>query len=175
MDTFLEYLMEKKSSNGDFIKKLGIVVAAFVVIIAVMNIFLLFGKYLLSYIPLAVAAVVYGAYILIRNFNVEYEYIFTNGDLDIDIIKSRRARRRLASLNVRQIEVMAKKENSAFANQFESDSIAKKFDAVYDPKKGGIYCVLYKVDGVRTLLTFQPPERLIEEMKKMNPRAIVLD
>ncbi|UKI37385.1 MAG: DUF6106 family protein [Clostridiales bacterium] len=39
-----------------------------------------------SFVLLIDAGVVYGAYILITHFNVEYEYILTNGDIDIDKI-----------------------------------------------------------------------------------------
>lgn len=172
MDIFLEYLLDKKSTAADMLKKVGIILAAIVVMILIVNVMALFGTVLLSYMPLALAAEVYGVYLLIRNFNIEYEYIFTNGELDIDIIKSRRSRKRLTSLNTKNIELMARKENDLYRRDFENESIAKKYDAVYDPAKGDIYCVLYSVDGVRSLLTFQPPEKLVEAMQKLNPRAV---
>lgn len=172
MDIFLEYLLDKKSTAADMLKKVGIILAAVVVMILIVNIMAMFGTVLLSYMPLALAAEVYGVYLLIRNFNIEYEYIFTNGELDIDIIKSRRVRKRLTSLTTKNIELMARKENSLYRRDFENESIAKKYDAVYDPAKGDIYCVLYSVDGVRSLLTFQPPEKLVEAMQKLNPRAV---
>lgn len=172
MDIFLEYLLDKKSTAADMLKKVGIILAAFVVMILIVNVMALFGTVLLSYMPLALAAEVYGVYLLIRNFNIEYEYIFTNGELDIDIIKSRRARKRLTSLNTKNIELMARKDSDLYRRDFENESIAKKYDAVYDPAKGDIYCVLYSVDGVRSLLTFQPPEKLVEAMQKLNPRAV---
>ena len=153
-------------------KKAGIVLAAVVLMFLVVNIFAIFGPVLMSYAPLAIAAVVYGAYILMRNFNIEYEYIFTNGELDVDIIKSRRVRKRLISMSTKNIELMARQDNDVYRCDFESEAIVKKYDAVYDPAKGGIYCVLFHADGVRSMLTFQPPEKLVEAMKKMNPRAI---
>lgn len=175
MDVFLEYLLDKKSTAADVLKKVGIVAAALVVMLIVINVFAMFGQIMLTYVPLAIAGVVYGAYVLMRNFNLEYEYIFTNGDLDIDIIKSRKVRKRLTSLSTKNIEIMARKENDVYKRDFESEAIAKKYDAVYNPDKGGIFCAIYNVDGVRTMLTFQPPEKLAEAMKKLNPRAVVLD
>lgn len=172
MDIFLEYLLDKKNTAADMLKKVGIILAAIVVMILIINVMALFGTVLLSYVPLALAAEVYGVYLLIRNFNIEYEYIFTNGELDIDIIKSRRVRKRLTSLSTKNIELMARKDSDLYRRDFENESIAKKYDAVYDPAKGDIYCVLYSVDGVRSLLTFQPPEKLVEAMKKLNPRAV---
>ncbi|MBQ4516800.1 MAG: hypothetical protein II978_08435 [Clostridia bacterium] len=175
MDVFLEYLLEKKSTMTDVLKKLGVVLAAFVLMIIVINILAMFGPFVTSYMPLFLAGIVYAAYIVMRNFNLEYEYIFTNGDLDIDIIKSRKVRKRLTNLNTKQIEIMARKDNDVYKRDFESEAIAKKYDAVYNPSKGDIFCVIYNVDGVRSMLTFQPPEKLAEAMKKMNPRAVILD
>ncbi|MBR5156382.1 MAG: hypothetical protein IKW59_01280 [Clostridia bacterium] len=175
MDVFLEYLLEKKSTMMDVLKKLGVVLAAFVLMIIVINILAMFGPLVTSYMPLFLAGIVYFAYIVMRNFNLEYEYIFTNGDLDIDIIKSRKVRKRLTNLNTKQIEIMARKDNDVYKRDFESEAIAKKYDAVYDASKGDIFCVIYNVDGVRSMLTFQPPEKLVEAMKKMNPRAVILD
>ena len=69
MDVFLEYLLDKKSTAADVLKKVGIVVAALVVMLIVINVFAMFGQFMLTYVPLAIAGVVYGAYILMRNFN----------------------------------------------------------------------------------------------------------
>ena len=172
MDVFLEYLLDKKNTAADVLKKLGIVAAAILVMFILMNVFMMFGRIAVTYLPLAIAALVYGTYILLRNFNIEYEYIFTNGELDIDVIKGRKVRKRLTSLSTKHIELMAKQDSDLYRRDFENDSIAKKYNAVYNPAKGNIFCALYSVDGVRTLLTFQPPEKLVEAMKKMNPRAV---
>lgn len=40
----------------------------------------------------------YGGYILITNMSVEYEYIVTNGEMDIDKIIAKRRRKRLITV-----------------------------------------------------------------------------
>ncbi len=175
MDVFLEYLLEKKSTGKDILIKLGIVLLAVVATYLVVTLFMMLGRFAMGYIPIGIAAVVYGAYIWMRNFNLEYEYIFTNGELDIDKIKSRKVRKRIVSVSCKNIELMASKENDVYKRDFENESITKKYEAVPDPAKGNIYCAIFNKDGERSLLTFQPPKKLAEEMKKYNPRSIFVD
>ncbi len=172
MDVFLEYLMRKKPTGLDVLKKLGLVLAAVLVSMLVIIGFPMLGSFMTSYVLLGVAAVVYGAVVLLRNFNLEYEYIFTNGDLDIDIVKAQKTRKRLTSLKCKSIELMASAQNMTYKREFESEAISKRYNAVYDPSQGGIYHVLFIFDGERRLLTFQPPAKLLAAMQKMNPRCV---
>lgn len=172
MDTFLEYLMTKKSTGKDMLIKTGIVILTLIASVLVMIVFPMIGSFMASYILLGIAAVIYGAYIWLRNYNLEYEYIFTNGDLDIDAIKSKKVRKRIISLQCKNIELMAAKEDPNFKIEFENQSISKRYDAVYDASKGNVYCVIFNKDAMRMLLTFQPPQKLAESMKKLNPRAV---
>ncbi len=50
----------------------------------------------------------YGAWHLSQRFSIEYEYILTNGDLDIDKIMAQRTRKRLCTIKCADIESMGK-------------------------------------------------------------------
>ena len=175
MDVFLEYLMKKKQTGMDVLKQLGLILAGIVASYIVMVVFSMLGSFFASYTLLAVAGVFYGTWVLLRNYKLEYEYIFTNGDLDIDVIKAQKTRKRLTSLQCKKIEVMASDKNMTHKRSFENESISKKYNAVFDPNLGGIYHVLFTYDGEKRLLTFQPPAKLLEAMKKFNPRCVFVD
>lgn len=175
MDVFLEYLMQKRTTAVDVLKRLGVVLVAFLGCVAVTIIFPILGSFLTPYILLGMAAVVYGCYVWLRNFNLEYEYIFTNGELDIDVIKAQQIRKRITSLQCKNIVSMASADNAGYQSEFNQPSISKKFNAVYDAAAGGIYHVLFVRDGEKMLLTFQPPEKLLSAMKTFNPRCIHID
>ena len=170
-DTFLEYLLKKKSSAKDVLLKMGIIILAAILMMVVFNALLMIPM-LSSLSLLGAVAVVYFAYVLLRNFDIEYEYIFTNGDLDIDVIKGRKVRKRLISVSCKNIELMASFDDNVHKMEFENQSITKKFDAVYDASKGGVYGIIFSDTGERRLITFQPPENLIDSMKKYNPRCV---
>ena len=171
MDTFLEYLMKKKTTGREMLIKFGIVVLAVILMFIVFTV-LVSIPFLSSLSLLGAVGVVYFAYIFLRNFDLEYEYIFTNGELDIDAIKGRKVRKRIASVSCKNIELMAPIDDGNFKREFENESIIKKFDAVYDASKGGIYGVIYSDMGETRLIKFQPPQNLVEAMKKYNPRCI---
>lgn len=175
MDIFLEYLMRKKPTPIDWLKKLGLMVATLIACMAVVIGFQLIGSFMTPYILLGIAGVIYGAVILSRNFSLEYEYIFTNGDLDIDVVKAQQTRKRMVSLKCKNIEVMASDKNTVYKRDFENESISKKFSAVFDPAAGGVYHALFVNDGERILLSFQPPAKLLSGMKTFNPRCIHID
>ncbi len=45
--------------------------------------------------------------LMFRNLNVEYEYVFVNGDLDIDKIMNKARRKRMFSVDADQMELLA--------------------------------------------------------------------
>lgn len=175
MDIFLEYLMKKKATGLDLFKQIGVILGAVVVCILVMVGFPMISSFLNAYILLAIAGVAYFAVVFLRNFNLEYEYIFTNGELDIDIVKARTTRKRMISVTCKHIELMASDKNMNFKRDFEDGVFAKKYDAVFDKSQGRIYHVIFSSNGERSRLTFQPPVKLLAAMKQLNPRCVNVD
>ena len=165
MDSFLEYLMKKQSTGAEIALKAGIVLLA---ILLSFIIFVLFMSvtFLRSFSFFAVLCIGYLAYILISRMSVEYEYIFTNGELDIDIIRARKFRKRLITVKCKNIRVMEKATEIADKTR-QGD---KAINAVYNPALGEIYKIEATVkDGKEALIYFQPTEKLVAEMRKFNP------
>lgn len=170
MDSFLEYLMVKKSTGAEIALKVGIVLLA---ILLSFIIFILFMSvsFLRSFSFFAVLCIGYIAYILVSRMAIEYEYIFTNGDLDIDIIRGRKYRKRLVTVKCKNIRNMEQ------TNEIEGKTRTgdKAINAVYNPALGKIYRIDATVkDGKEALIFFQPAEKLIDEMRKFNPLNIKL-
>ena len=74
----------------------------------------------------------------------------------------------------KNIELMASVKNENFKRDFEGE-FAKKYNAVFNASEGRVYNVIFSKNGERSLLTFQPPVRLLAAMKKMNPRMVNVD
>lgn len=103
MDTFMEQIVVRRSTPLDLIKRLGIILAAMICIF--LFLFILpalpntIGQ-LFSMLGIVFALVIlYGAYYLIGGTSIEYEYIMTGGELDIDKIIAKKRRRRIISIN----------------------------------------------------------------------------
>ena len=87
MDIFMEQLVEKKSSGMDYFKKGVFIVAGLALAIALMTFAFVTGLYLFLIISLGV---LYAIVVNLKNFDIEYEYIVTNRELDIDKIEVRK-------------------------------------------------------------------------------------
>ena len=166
MDIFCEYLVKKKSTQ-DLMNQIFLIIGCILICFLCTYVFIFIFPKFIWLIPPVWGATIYGTVIARRNFSIEYEYIFTNGQLDIDIIKGKAKRKSLLSLNVRDIEYMAPYNG---ANMSEREVI----DAVYDENRRGKYYADFSKSGVAYRLLFQPPEKILDNMKKYNPRNVVL-
>ena len=162
MDVFCEYIVKVKKNPVELtISALGIILA---VILLGFSLFFLFTPFS-SFVLLIDAGVVYGAYILITHFNVEYEYILTNGDIDIDKIIAKRKRKRVLSFSTKEFEIVAPcKQGENYTNVLDLGT--RNYENAY-------YAVFSK-DGQKKTLVFNPPQKMIEAMKTYSPRTVHL-
>lgn len=166
MDIFCEYLVARKSAQDKLIK--ASLVVACILFCVISFYFLFFIKIQWMWlIPILWGAAIYGTRIACQQFSVEFEYSFTNGVLDIDKICGRARRKNIVSVACKSIERMAPK-GANFTTE------RKIINANYDEKLGRKYYVNFSDKGVATTLLFQPPEKILENMKKYNPRNIEL-
>lgn len=166
MDIFCEYLVARKSTR-DKLTKAAIVLAC--ILFCVISFYFLFFVKIqwMWLIPIVWGAAIYGTHIACQQFSVEFEYSFTNGVLDIDKICGRSRRRNLVSIACRNIERMAPARGN-----FTTDR--KIINANYDEHLGRKYYVNFSQNGTPCTLLFQPPEKILDNMKKYNPRNIEL-
>lgn len=166
MDIFCEYLVQRKSSRDKLIKA-GLVFAC-ILFCLISFYFLFFVKFQWMWLtPIVWGAAIYGTRIAYQQFSVEFEYSFTNGVLDIDKICGRARRKNVVSIACRNIERMAPARGN-----FSTERTV--INANYDEKLGRKYYVNFSQSGVAYTLLFQPPEKILDNMKKYNPRNIEL-
>ena len=166
MDLFCEYLV-KKNSSSDTLKRIGLWVLC--IALCLLIAYLSFAKFhiMISAMPIMIAAAIYGTVIYGKNFSLEYEYVFTNGVLDIDVIKGKSRRMSLISVPCRSITSMGPLPKNYTSSH-------KVVDAIYDDKRSGKYVLTFSNHGTETDVLFQPPEKLLQNMKKYTPRNINL-
>lgn len=103
----------------------------------------------------------------------EYEYIYTNGHLDVDVIFSRMSRKHLVSIDCRELQLLASAQEPRYQHLYQ-----KKYTVEIHAGTGtigeGTYIALAK-KGEKTLkLVFDPNERLLAAIKKYSPHNTVL-
>ena len=155
MDSFIEYMIAQKKTAKTVLKKTGIYMAAFMISMLFVLIILIFGSALISLIPMVMLLIFYVAYRINTSFDVEFEYILTNGELDIDKITHKRRRKRLMTVHCKSF--------IAFAKVIDASA---KSSSITD-----YYAVFFK-NGQKTKLIFNPTQKMIDIFKVYAPRVV---
>ena len=152
---YFDEIHKKQADTKSILIKMLIVLACMVLCPVL---FLLGGQLGL----LLVAAVIYGAYFLFQRLNKEFEYIYTNGEVDIDVIFGRTSRKRLITIKANQVEVMAKTENGF--ERYRKNPAFRFLDASSGDWEDAYYAVV-NTDGQKMLVLFSPSNRLVDNLK----------
>lgn len=174
MDTFLEYLVKKKPDNKTVAKKALIILG--VIVLSVILFILSAAVRALSFIFIcAIMGAIYGAWFLSTSLNLEFEYIVTNGDMDVDKIVAKRKRRRVISIKFREIEVMAK-VNGEHKREFDNHSVKTFLDVSASPLADDAYFLITRNSKMGlTRVIFTPDERIINSAHKFAPLKVHTD
>lgn len=178
MDIFVEQLVVKKKTGktylGIFGSLVGVFVALWLFLIVLMPLVSKFIPMLGGLSFLILFGLVYLFYRLISNTNMEYEYCFTNGALDVDKILNRRSRKKFTSLNARSIDKMARANDPEF-ERLMKDSGVKKLHACSLVQAPDTYYVLFSNEKGRQMLLFNPNDKIKDGFKRFNPQKVFLD
>ncbi len=171
MDFFVEQLVKRKKTPSDYVKVVLCLIAA-VVIVAVMLVSV--ATVISPFVFLIGILLILFLNKLRETINIEYEYCFTNGALDVDKIIAANRRGRMADINARDIELMGTKKNPEFRRNIEDRNVDKIY-ACTSINDDDVCFIIYDADGKRKMLLFNPNERIKDGFSKYNPRKVILD
>lgn len=166
-DVFIEKLVRRKPTASVIILKILVAFAALVICISV-----LFTPLASIAGPIIFVAVGWIAWILIRRLNFEFEYSLTNGDLDIDTIIGFKKRVHMLSLHFYEIEFMAPIDPQ-YAGRFPDKDMETIYDVASSKDSPDRWFLIFRKDGSRCKLIFEPNERMIQAMHHYNPQNVV--
>ncbi|WZL80361.1 DUF6106 family protein [Vallitaleaceae bacterium 9-2] len=166
-DVFKEQLVKRENNGKDMMKKIGIIAGAIVLVFIASMIPIITGLGLL--LPLIVL-IGWVAIVLVRRLNLEYEYIFTNGELDIDRIFNKSKRKRAISIEVRSIHVMIHAKHPDYKQ--ETSNVQKVLDFSSGVESDQLYAAILDHEGKRTMLLMEPNDTLIDGIKMYIPRKV---
>ena len=124
------------------------------------------GQLIPGLIILALAALLYYNK---KIFYVEYEYTFTNGDVDIDKILEKKKRSKIINFSIKDCELLAPR-NSDYIKDF-SNKPQKMLNLYPETYKGTIYTAMITGGANRLQLNFAPDNEFLQLSFKYNPRG----
>lgn len=167
-DVFIEQLVTRRKGAKDYL-----LITLYVLLFALILFLLVyFIQYLFVFAFLIVALSIWLLYLLITNHNIEYEYILTNGTLDIDIINNKRKRKRKISADAKDMEIVASLTDTDSYKRYSSNSKYKKLDLTSNSGPADVYFFTCKYKEENYLVIFEPEERILKELRRFNPRNV---
>ena len=173
MDVFVEYLVKRKNTGKTIALKILIIFGTILLCLVLLTLCFIKSIHTFSFVFFClIAGVIYGAWWLMRSFKVEYEYIVTNGEMDVDKIMGQQKRKRLISINFRNIEIMAPM-GGEHKGEFENQSIPKTIDASALKEEKGAYFIVMRHDRQGMVrIIFTPNEKIIKSAQSVAPRKV---
>lgn len=153
-DVFKEQLVKRENT----FKETAIRICGWVLVV-LLSILVFFN--LGPFIGLLVAFVAgFGARFLMGYLNVEYEYIFTNGELDIDIIYDLARRKRVFTMNMKQFEIMAHVEDKNHEGTFAGAQETRDYSS--GVIGSNTYAFLTVYEGKKVKVIIEPNDKMLK-------------
>lgn len=163
MDNFYEQLVEKRKTGIDIFRMICISLALILGASACMLASILYGLSVL--IIVAVGLLALGVW-LVSGMNVEYEYIITNNEMDIDKIIGRRKRKRMITVDLAKSKDFGKYPPEG---EIEADTTVH---ATTGLEKNACYLVVEHGNYGKVKVIFNPNEKLREAIAQEIPKPL---
>ena len=106
---------------------------------------------------------------LFRSMDVEFEYLFVNGALDIDKIMAKSRRKKAFEMNVSELELLA----PAGCPELRPFQGVKAVDFTSGEEGSNIYEMIVLKNGEKKKIMFEPNATIIDGLRMYAPRKVV--
>jgi hypothetical protein len=99
----------------------------------------------------------------------EYEYSFTNGELDFARVLGNKKRKNLGSMTIKNVEVMGHVAHSSFQRYVTMPGVEKT--NWFLNRDGNLFYFYYNKDGKKRIIVIEPTEQLVSMFKTYAQRG----
>ncbi|MDF2950884.1 MAG: hypothetical protein K0S18_467 [Anaerocolumna sp.] len=103
--------------------------------------------------------------------NVEYEYIYCDGQLDFDKIMGNSRRKTMLRVEFEQVDIMAPEDSHSLDNFNHAIKTVKDFSS--GSKEAKRYALITKKEEGKVKILFEPNANMIQCIKMKNPRKVL--
>ena len=162
-DLYNEILVKRKRTTQDNLIMVGLIALA--ALLAFVGLFMI--PVVLIAAMIAVAACIY----IIPGLNKEYEYLYVNGDFDIDLIRAKQRRKRVASYSIDQLEMVAPSTSHELDSYRQrSGAVVKNFTSLEENVPS--VTLVYQTEKATELVMLEIGEDIIKDLRRLAPRKI---
>lgn len=165
-DAYSEVLVKKQATAMDKLKKIGLI--ALLSLAILISLFFDF-RFLLAVVILGVAT-----FFVLPTFDLEYEYLLVNRELDIDKIYSRKKRKQAAQFQLEEMELFAPL-NSRRMEHYNSNTHLKIRDYSSGSGGAGVYAMIIRDGQEACKVLLEPDEQMLDALCKFFPNKVFTD
>lgn len=165
-DLYSELLVKKDKTAKDSLLKYGLII---------LTVLAVFAGLIITPLALIIAvALGIACYFVIPKTDVEYEYLFINGDFDIDMIMSKTKRKKVKSFKLSESDLAAPLDSHRM-DYYNGNQNMKVLDFSSGNPEHKRFGVITRLDGNLCKIILEPDEALAQAMKNSAPSKVFLD
>ena len=165
-DLYSELLVKKDKTAKDSLLKYGLIV---------LTVLAVFAGLIITPLALIIAvALGIACYFVIPKTDVEYEYLFINGDFDIDMIMSKTKRKKVKSFKLSESDLAAPLDSHRM-DYYNGNQNMKVLDFSSGNPEHKRFGVITRLDGNLCKIILEPDEALAQAVKNSAPSKVFLD
>lgn len=172
MDHFLEEIVVKRSKG---LQNLAYYMANISMVLTMLLGFTLLSSLLMGFDvqTLVLTAIMIGiaAYLFLRKDRIrtEYEYTFTNGELDFAQVFNNQKRKNLGTMRVKNVEAFGPVNSEGFRKLINMREMTRK--NWFLNREAELYYFYYQKEGMKTMIVLEPSADMVEMIKKYLPHG----
>lgn len=164
-DLYTELLIKRETPSGEKAMKAAMIV---VTVLAGVAGILVHPLILILFLGMCVLD-----YFKFPAFDLEFEYLYVNGELDIDKIMSKQKRKRAESVSMEHVELVAPSQSHELDYYRQNGSIKVK-DYSSGRQDARVYAMITSKEEKQEMILFEPDEVILNDMKRIAPRKVKL-
>lgn len=165
-DLYSELLVKKEQTSKDSVVHYGLIALLVLAVAAGLFIHAIF----------LIAAIVVGiaCWYFIPRTDLEYEYLFVNGEFDIDMVIAKSKRKKVKSFEVSEADIIAP-EKSHRLDYYNGSGKLKVQDFSSGNPDHKRFTVIIRDKGETVKVIIEPDEKMAQELKNSAPSKVFLD
>jgi hypothetical protein len=107
---------------------------------------------------------------LFPKLNIEYEYVFVDGQIDFDRISGKARRKTMLRIDMEQVDIIAP-EGSHALDSYNNLQIERR-DYSSGDKSNKPYVIIANKENKKYRIAFEPNEKMLSMIKQKSPRKL---
>ncbi len=165
-DLYSELLVKKNPTAQDAVIKYGLIVLTVLAVLA--------GLFITPIFLVVAIALGVACYFVIPRTDLEYEYLFVNGEFDIDMVMAKSKRKKVMSMKLSEVDLVAPLDSHRM-DYYNGNSRMKTLDYSSGNPQHKRFAVITKNGGENSKIIIEPDEQMAQAIKNSAPSKVFLD